>query len=383
MRAITMSRDEAPSIPSLYSLCGEKIISSGLFATVEPGHKPNELTQLLQRKLLQAVIDDDGEFVTALLSAHPDLLVGCSLRQLVQSQYTWQTFESEPALMMALKRNQTDMLGIIVKAVETAGDKLTAEQRENIMQQWEDAEASLPSSIKRSQEFDFQSLIDVIKRETFLNGLEGRLSEETETALQKFREALLPRGAIKLDDYCEIMHLLLAVYQAYDQVFYQFQGWPQRDVFCIKVIGYIQSLLPVEIAKVFCEGLYSVVKQNRPISARAANLQFSARVADLQLHGVSALRLGFYRLSLDDEDGLGFRFLADVWGGRSFAGGSDAISRNMNVDCRESGLLPSCVRKLCQEKTTEIGRLKGRMQNCLQPHSAERSRTHNTSCLIL
>jgi hypothetical protein len=355
---------------TLRQLCAEKIIESGIFAKVDQANRRIELTKSLQSTLLQAVIDDDRILVRALLSAHPDLLVPCafSLPESVHSQYTWQTFKPEPALAMALKRNQTEMLRIIVEAVENASDKLTAEQRAVILTQWDVAEVSLKSVIKRSEQFTdmpevgFQALIDVIKLEAFPDGPEGRLSEETENALQKFRETLLPRGAIKLDDYCEIMHLLLTAYQAYNQAFEPFPNWPQRDVFCIKVIGYIQSLLPVEIAKMFCEGLYSVVKQDQPISARAADLR---------------LRSGqrFYRDGLDDERGLGRCFLV---GGLD--GGARCLGAVVGFD-RFDWL--DVFGKLCHAKTTELGRLRGRTRKCLQPQCAERSRTHNPSCLIL
>lgn len=354
-------------VPTLFELCADKIIKSGIFAEVDQADRRIELTKSLQFKLLQAIIDDDRTLVRTLLSADPNLLVPCpfSLPRLVQSKYTWQTFESEPALMMALKRNQTEMLSIIVEAVEKVGNKLTSEQQKDIWTQWNTAEASLESSIERSRQFTaipevgFQALIDVIKRETFPNGPKGQLSKETETALQKFRETLLPKGAIKLDDYCEIIHLLLTAYQAYVQAFSQFPDWAQRDVFCVKVIGYIQSLLPVEIAKVFCEGLYSVVEWGKPISERAANLQ---------------LRDGhrFYRDDLEDVMGLGFNFVVGE-GRRMWEDGSTC---SFLCCAGPSG-------RLCQAKTSELGTLKVRLQNCLQPHCAERSRTHSPSCLIL
>ena len=74
------------------------------------------------------------------------------------------------------------------------------------MQQWEAAEASLTSGSaeqsleaasagartltpkERSQQFNFQELIDVIKQETFPNGFEDPLSEATETAFETFRQ---------------------------------------------------------------------------------------------------------------------------------------------------------------------------------------------------
>ena len=282
----------------------------GLFA--------HDLHKRAGRALWQFIFTDNQSKAAAILRLHPDLL-GTVADHIFTSKeagnilhpHTWQRFDltGVSSLTFVIMRNQTDMLSTIVKAVEESGDKLTAEQRRKIMTQWNDAEVSLKSSIERSKQFTdrpevgFKALIRIIAQET---SPKGPLSEETENALQKFRETLLLRGAIKLGDYCEIMHLLLTAYQAYEQAFRQFQDWAQPDVFCIKVIGYIQSLLPVEIAKVFCEGGYYIVEQGHPISAGAADL--------LLVNGQR-----FYRDGVDAGAGLGFNFLVRVGGG---AGGA-------------------------------------------------------------
>src|SRR3990167_5366754 len=62
------------------------------------------------------------------------------------------------------------------------------------------------------------------------------------------------------------------------------------------MIGLAQSVLSPETAKIFCEGLYSVVEEKRAISARAGAL----KLLDDEL---------FYRLSRDSRSGLGFEYL--------------------------------------------------------------------------
>ncbi|HLB43314.1 MAG TPA: hypothetical protein VJN02_10815 [Gammaproteobacteria bacterium] len=109
----------------------------------------------------------------------------------------------------------------------------------------------------------------------------------------------LPNKAVKLDDDALDPELFLyAFYKLYANHFNRFQNWDQRDHFCIKVGGWIQSLLPPETAKIFCEGLYYVVEENRAIGSRAESLKL--------LDGES-----FYRSSRDSLSALGGKYLCD------------------------------------------------------------------------
>ena len=149
-----------------------------------------------------------------------------------------------------------------------------------------------------------ESLIDVFANETFPNGtaIDSPLREQTEEALNWFRKITLPNKAVKLDDDALDPELFLyAFYKLYANHFNRFQNWDQRDHFCIKVGGWIQSLLTPETAKIFCEGLYYVVEENRAISQRAEDLKLAA--------GES-----FYRSSLDSLSALGGKYLCGAWG---------------------------------------------------------------------
>ncbi len=84
---------------------------------------------------------------------------------------------------------------------------------------------------------------------------------------------LLPEQAVKLDDYFDIELLFYAVCKMYDEQFNVFADWNQRQAFCIRVMGIIQSVLPPETAKVLCEGLYYGMEENRPVGKLAASLK--------------------------------------------------------------------------------------------------------------
>jgi hypothetical protein len=107
---------------------------------------------------------------------------------------------------------------------------------------------------------------------------------------------LLPEQAVKLDDYFDIELLFYAVCQMYEEQFNVFADWNQRQAFCIRVMGLIQSVLPPETAKVLCEGMYCVVNENWPVGELAASL----KLTDGQ---------SFYRPSRDSHCGLGFEYL--------------------------------------------------------------------------
>jgi hypothetical protein len=121
-------------------------------------------------------------------------------------------------------------------------------------------------------------------------------------ALSQFRDMLLPEHAVNLDNYFDIELLLYAAYKLYNDRFNDFQHWQQRDAFCIGVIGFIQSLVTPETAKIFCEGLYYVVEENRKIKARATLLKLLDEES-------------FYHSSRESRSGLGFDFICEWRGG--------------------------------------------------------------------
>lgn len=162
--------------------------------------------------------------------------------------------------------------------------------REEALTQWDEAKKILEKQKDKGKIFKqiFEELINVITKETFPN---GKLSEATENALINFREMLLPKQAIVLNKYFDIDQILIAAYQAYDQAYNdsKWENWAHSSVFCIKVIGFIQSLGSPELARMFIQGLYIVVANiNQKMSHRAVSLKLY-RIED------------FYKLGLGSE----------------------------------------------------------------------------------
>ncbi len=261
---------------------------------------------------LEAVMDDDIETVKKCLDAEPDLISGQPDKNLViESKLTWQKFYAENALTMAVKRKQIKMVELLLPYF----DKI--EQTEDVIKAKTEALSAFVfyETKKNAQNKDeiiipqeyaayAQSLIEAFKEESFPHGIPGNagvpmngaLSAKTDSALESLFNILLPKKAVKLDDYIDPELFLLALYKAYDDNFHEFQNWEQRDAFCLRMIGLAQNALSPETAKIFCEGLYYVVEENRKISGRAESLKLFDGEA-------------FYRTSRAGGSGLGFDFL--------------------------------------------------------------------------
>ncbi len=290
-----------------------------LYSIYRPSVKKHALQQLLQ-----AVVDDDSKKVKRILEGNPELLLEKPDERLVlESKYTWQKFYAESALTMAVKRKQIKMIELLLPYY----DKL--EQTEELIKAKTEALSAWTfyKTQKNAQNEDeivinpdyatyAQSLIDVFKEETFPNGIPGvagvpmtvALSEKTELARSFLFNILLPKKAVKLDDHIDPELFLLALYKAYCDNFHLFENWDQRDAFCVRMIGLAQSALSPETAKIFCEGLYYVVEENRQISARAAALKLldgaafyrssrdsPAIPANLMKHCILACQAPFFR----------------------------------------------------------------------------------------
>ena len=150
-------------------------------------------------------------------------------------------------------------------------------------------------------------MIEVIAQETFPNGtdIKAKLSDKTEQALTAFRETVLPEQAVALSDYYDIEELLKAAFKPYEKYFSTLNGdkvWKQRSVYCVKVIGFIQSLLSPEDAKVLCQGLYNVVERSEQIGERAASLKLLDNVLFYRRRGLLV--------------GLGVEYMVGVAGAR-------------------------------------------------------------------
>lgn len=285
---------------------------------------------------MQAVIDDDRDTVRVLLELNPALLLAEPNEMVIESQLTWQRFYAENALAMAVKRKQIEMIKILLPYYDKlVAACVTPEQKEEMttakaleMSEWQEYEIKVNEVDENdADEVEFvippayadiiQNLINVFSQEALPeDSPEKHLSPTAEAALTQLFNMLLPEQGVKLDNYFDIELLFYAVCKMYDEQFNVFADWNQRQAFCIRVMGIIQSVLPPETAKELCEGLYYVI-ENRPVGELAASLKLKGGQP-------------FYRSSRDSYSGLGFEYLCGCWGWR---------------EVRTFGLIGACARR--------------------------------------
>ena len=292
------------------------------------------LAETALRLLCQAVIDDKREQVKKILDARPDLLMmDPPENSVIQSQCTWLRMYAENPLVMAAKRRQIEMIKLLLpyydklpqtNAVMDAKAKgLSAWVHYEIFKSDENEdEIVIPEKYVEYA----KNMLDVCCKETFPNGVPGQnnipmnvaLSKETEEALKSLFNNLLPKHAVKLDDYFDVELLLLAVYKAYRDHFNQFQNWEQRDTFCVRVIGLIQGVQSPETAKIFCQGLEAVVTALE----KGEEIKLSENACEHKLKGGAA----YFRIGRDSFIGLGFHFLCGVYGCGDETGAAGALT---------------------------------------------------------
>lgn len=367
-------------ISKLEDMAFDALVKQGLFSIEAATNvDPQKVSSVIEPKIharlmpifLQAVIDDNRKKVVELLDKNPELLLVKAQKGIeIQSQYTWVTFdvENEDALSITAKRKQIKMIELLLpyyekleqteEVIKAKAEALSAWKTYTIQKNAEDEnEIVIPHEYTNYA----KSLIDVFKEETFPNGVEGKFSEKTEDALKLLFAILLPKQATKLDDYIDPELLLLALYQAYRDQFDTFQNWKQRDAFCVRMIGLAQSVLTPETAKIFCEGLYYVVEENRKISERAESLKL--------LDGES-----FYRVSRESLSGLGGEYLCAHLPRRRSGGAVPAGGPGC-------WLVGGGLEKLCLAKATNFRNITQQLQRRVpDQHLADRKQS---GCVIL
>jgi hypothetical protein len=269
--------------------------------------------------LYQAVIDDNREQVKKILNARPELLlIDPAENFVIESQCTWQKMYAENALVMAAKRRQIEMIKLLLPYYDKLSQTdAVVNAKAKGLSAWvhyeidENAdEIVIPEKYVKYA----KNMLDVFCKETFPKGVPGQnnipmnveLSEETEEALKSLFNNLLPKHAVKLDDYFDVELLLLAVYKAYCDHFTQFNNWEQRDTFCVRVIGLIQGVQSPETAKIFCKGLEAVVAALE----KGQEIKLSKNACEHKLQGGEA----YFRIGRDSFIGLGFYFLCGIYG---------------------------------------------------------------------
>ncbi len=274
-----------------------------------------DLTQRACRILYQAFIDDYRDTVKRILDSRPDLLlIEPPSNLVVESKLTWQKFYAEKPAIMAAKLKQIEMLTLMFPYYDNLPQTDNVKQaKAEAMSAWVGYQVQKNTLGKDEIVIPFEyanyaeSLIDVFSEETFPNGNKygyGMLSEKTEFALLTLFNRLLPEQAIKLDDYLDVELLLLAIYKAYWDHFNTFKNWGQREAFCNRVRGLIQSVLTPETGKIFCESLDGVVTALK----EGRGIELSKPALDHKMKDGRS----FYRSSHDSTEGSGFNFYCGI-----------------------------------------------------------------------
>lgn len=377
---------------SLEDIVLKALIDQGLYSMkpqLEAAKSPsrNIFAAVLEKKtsevmpvFMQAMIDDDIPTITALLDHYPWLLLQEAPKGLmIESKLTWQRFdvEGENALSITAKLKKICMLDKLQPYIKKL-DQTDLAKAANALSQWSTYEIHqvdgrdeivIPQHITDCAQY----LIDQLIVEPFPNMLPNgnpdilHLSDKSEFAINcLFDQLLCPKTAVKLDNHIDIELLLLAVYKAYVDNFSRFQNLEQRDAFCIRVIGLIQSVLTPETAKMFCESIHNVAESIGPNRAITEVL-----ISDLAMQHKLKGGESFYHSSRGSQRGVGYEFLCGVFGLRAVAGG--AVGRLAMRD----GL-----KKLYRAKTDTFWKITQQLQS--QPNQQHHHASSEQSrCVIL
>lgn len=278
--------------------------------------------QKLMPEFLQAVVDENEEEVKELLAAFPKLLILEPPKDLViESKLTWQKFYAEKALTMAAKRKQFKMFELLFSYFDQLkqDDDVQDAKKEGI-DAWKAYDCGCDNEtvyvlIPDEYIAEVKALIRPIEREMFPNGTEvgSRLSDDTESVLEKLLDKLAPKQAAKLNDYLDVELFLLAI--LHECTRNRWANSTRQSAFCIRVIGLLQSVLSPETAKMLCAGLS---KANKKIEQAISE---GNSISDCMSFDASAVQYklksgeSFYRASRDSRDGLGFQFLCGLFSG--------------------------------------------------------------------
>lgn len=276
-------------------------------------------------QFLQSVVDDDRKTVERILNKNPNFLIKKPSENLViESKLTWQIFYAEKPGTIATKRRQINMLELLLpyyaKLEQTEAAKLAKEEVLSALSFYEmrkNAQGEDEIVIPEKYTNDAKLLIEVFSEETCPYGFGhfeygqgkygyGMLSEKTEEALSKLFDTLLPKEAVRLDDYLDIELYLLALYRAYFAHFNTFKNWEQRDAFFLRVRGLVQSALMPETGKIFCTNLARTVADIK----KGKKVKISDNAMEHKLEDGDP----FYRSSRDSKDGQGFKFFTGLFG---------------------------------------------------------------------
>lgn len=231
------------------------------------------------KRLLSHIVKGEEAEALKMIDANPRLL-------LISSQvtdYSGRSYKDFMPFQAALLCHDVTLW----KKIESYFDKLPDGEAEKVRQ----FRQLFPEGLPRQESYDFTELVQVISNSSDADIMAALRKENNDTpvcqALNGFRTAFTDL-AIK-EMFFNPSHLIDAL-KVYDALFDRW-SWNQRDLFWRQVIGYTQRFLPTCYAQAFCQGLYYILEEKKPLS-RSLKFTFGGGV--------------YYPLT--DSSGLGFAF---------------------------------------------------------------------------
>ncbi|OGT47657.1 MAG: hypothetical protein A3E83_07190 [Gammaproteobacteria bacterium RIFCSPHIGHO2_12_FULL_41_20] len=127
----------------------------------------------------------------------------------------------------------------------------------------------------------FNSVLGAIKRDKTIdeNNL-NKMNDDTKQALQAFYDYVTPKPS---DAFTKGLlfdiRLFQTVLQKYGQKFDEL-NWNQRVFYGVKLWDYLVRLLPTGYLRPLCQGLYSIVDHNAPLSVNGCKLRTGAGIGN-------------------------------------------------------------------------------------------------------
>ncbi|EKD70596.1 MAG: hypothetical protein ACD_46C00484G0014 [uncultured bacterium] len=120
-----------------------------------------------------------------------------------------------------------------------------------------------PNGVKDAPcDFDFSPLVAAITNDMVAN---HQPNAKTEEELKKFRDYFTPKATdVKIYGKHFNMQNLIKAFEIYNNNYTSWSG-DQLSLFWRQVIGYLQRLVPACYAQAFCQGLYHVVEEKKPL----------------------------------------------------------------------------------------------------------------------
>jgi len=197
------------------------------------------------QKLLTHVVRGEEEQALKMIKANPRLL-------LIPSEaidYSGRTIKGT-AFQAALGAEDHIMAQKILEGFGEEGKAIALEQLN--AQYPEGIDAAVANNLETA--YDFTDLINVI-----ISGDEDACNN----ALEQFRSDMTTPKEITTGMHFNMQHLINA-YEAYTNNFDRLANWENRNLFWVKVIGFIQRQMTANYAQYYCTGLYGVVEENMP-----------------------------------------------------------------------------------------------------------------------